>query len=257
MSSLPSTRPQILITGASSGIGRATAVTLGPHCDGMILVSRSIEKLRETATQSHCATKVVGLDLSDPLQRPPLMSMLSGSVPPITCVVHCAGSGLPRTIDELTIEEMRGLQELHVYSLIEIVQAVLPGMKAAGYGRIISIGSLAPHRPRSFMTAYAASKASMRTAMQCIADEVVTSGITVNIISPGSVDTELGNAGRNVLAQLSGKSAEHLNAERIGHLPSGLISPRAIAEVVQFLLSPSNQALSGQDIIIAGTLVMR
>jgi short-subunit dehydrogenase len=224
----------------------------------MILISRSITGLKETASQCDCATEVISLDLSDQQQRLSFMSRLGKSVPPITCVVYCAGAGLPQSVELLALDEMRRLQELHVYALIEIIQMVLPGMKGAGYGRIISIGSLATHRPQSFMTAYAASKAAMRTAMQCIADEVIKSGITVNIISPGSVDTDLGNAGRNKLAQLSERPIELLNAERLRHLPTtSLISPDDIAEVVRFLSLPSTQAISGQDIIIAGTTVMR
>jgi 3-oxoacyl-[acyl-carrier protein] reductase len=248
----------VVITGAGSGIGRATAILLSQQFSCMHLVGRFLNKLEETAKLASCSAELHAVDLANPNQRGPLMERLQAVEKPITTLVHCAGDGMAQEIDELTIAELRQLQELHVYTLLELIKVTLPAMRQLHYGRIVGVSSLAPLRPQAFMVAYASTKSAMKTAMQCIAAEVVKDGITVNTVSPGNVDTPLGNRGRAALAQLYGLQFEKFQAERTRHLPSAeLIAPDEVAQVIRFLVDPATKSLSGQDIVISGTAVMR
>lgn len=255
------TRPQharLLVTGASRGIGRAVAVALGAHYEGLLLASRSEADLKDTASLLACPSEIFPVDISNPVARGPLCQRLREKEYPVTDLVHCAGDGLPLPIERLEISELCRLHELHLHSLLEFIQAMLPNMKLHNYGRIVAISSLAPLRPAAYLTAYAASKAAMRAAVQCLADELVSCGITLNLVSPGHVETRLGNAGRASLAALAGRSAESLATERLRHLPGSLpLAPEDVARVASFLVTPSTSAITGQDIVVAGSLLMR
>lgn len=249
---------RILITGASRGIGRAIAESLTECAESLVLTARSNEALGELVDCRPNVLSSFACDLLDPSARRELITFLQAIDPPLNGLIHCAGDGLPSAFETTDSAELRRLFELHVVVPFELTQALLPGMRRLGGGRIIALSSLAAIRPRRFMAAYASTKSALRTMIQCLADEVAPHKITANVISPGGVDTDLGRRGRAALELLYGKKPGSEIKARIVTLPIGRsLIPDDIPATIKFLLSPGGCAISGQDIVVAGTTVMR
>jgi NAD(P)-dependent dehydrogenase (short-subunit alcohol dehydrogenase family) len=199
------------------------------------------------------------VDLRNPRERLLFREQLAARKgPPITGFVHCAGGGMPTAVADIDGQVLRDLFELHVTAFVELAQDLLPAMRRSEFGRIVAVGSLAPLRPRPFMIPYAATKAALRTAVQCLAAEVIGDSVLVNCVSPGGVDTDLGRAGREQLAGLFERQARPLPPPRQEDLPRGrAVWAEDVARAIAFLLAPENEVLAGQDLIVAGTHVMR
>lgn len=249
---------RLLITGASRGIGRAVAESLTTSTESLVLTARSGEALGELVQHRPGALTAFVCDLVNPVARRELVAMVRALDPPLDGLIHCAGDGLPSAFEATESVELRRLFELHVVAPFELAQALLPGMRHLGGGRIIAVSSLAAIRPRRFMAAYASTKAALRTMIQCLADEVAVHNITANIISPGGVETDLGRRGRAALEVLQGREPGAEIGGRIASLPIGRpLIPEDLTATIRFLLGPGGDAISGQDIIVAGTTVMR
>lgn len=249
---------RLLITGASGGIGRAIAEALLPEVDLLVVTGRNRERLDELSSLRPGRVLVIPCDLTDLAARSALVDRVSVMLPPLDGLVHCAGGGLPTPIQITDSAEFRRLFELHVVAMHDLVQAVLPGMVENRQGRILALSSLSAIRPRRYMTAYASTKAALRCMTQCIADEVAPHGITANLVCPGAVETNLGRTGRATLDGLEGKTPGTEMGERIRYLPVGRpLLPQDVVPTVMFLLSSGAATISGQDIVVAGTSVLR
>ncbi|WP_405940060.1 SDR family oxidoreductase [Streptomyces sp. NBC_00726] len=248
----------VLVTGASRGIGLATAERIRDSCEQLILVGHT--KAPETpATGGGASAETYQVDLRDPDERLRFRKWLAAREgPPITGFVHCAGGGMPAAVADIDGQVLRDLFELHVVAFLELAQDLLPAMRGSRFGRIVGVGSLAPLRPRSFMVPYAATKAALRTTVQCLAAEVIGDSVLVNSVSPGGVDTDLGRAGREQLAGLFERQGRPLPPPRRDDLPRDrAVEAADVARAIAFLLDPENEVLAGQDVVVAGTHVMR
>lgn len=248
-------KPQVaLLTGGTRGIGRAVFDRMRETIGEIHVFGRSSSVLEELRRSFPDQCVPHQMDLSDPdaverfvVESQPLLNR-------VDAFIHCAGDGMPQKISALDLNEARRLMELHCFSFLRIARSVIPGMVKRNSGRIIAMGSLSNLAPKPFMTSYAASKAALAKAAQCIAAEVVTHNVSVNVISPGSVETKLGTDGRNALAMLTGRDAM---AQRQGCLPyGGMLVPDDIVDIVEFLIQAPKATISGQNIIVAGTTVM-
>lgn len=246
-----------VMTGASRGIGRALAVCLAQRVERVVLLGRDVEGLRETAAGCACAkVEVLTTDLGDRLARGRAFAEVARLEP--SYLVHAAGDGLPARVGEIDLAELGRLFEVNCASFVELVQATVPAMTARGFGRILAVGSLAPLRPQPFSIPYTATKAALRATVQSLAVEVVSAGILVNMVSPGGVATRLGETGRTMYQRLGDRYPQVARAARAGHLPAGgSVDPADVARAAMLLLDPDNRVVSGQDLVVAGTQVMR
>lgn len=243
-----------LLTGGTRGIGRAILHRMTAFIDEIHVFGRSAAALDELADAFPGRCVPHRLDLSD---KGAVAAFIAGAGPLLRntdVFVHCAGDGMPSAVASLSLEETERLMELHCLSFLRFVKAMAPGMVGRRNGRIVAIGSLSNLAPKPYMTAYAASKAALVKAAQCIAAELVTHDVSVNVVSPGSVETRLGTEGRKALARLTGRDSV---AQRQDNLPSGrMLAPEDIVGVVEFLIQSPRATLTGQNIIVAGTTVM-
>ncbi|MGW6929784.1 SDR family NAD(P)-dependent oxidoreductase [Lentzea sp. NPDC054927] len=246
------------MTGASRGIGLATVRQIRNSCEQLILVGHT-KAPTAPVTWTGFGAETYQVDLRDPGARLRFREQLAARDGlPITGFVHCAGGGMPAAVEDVDAQVLRDLFELHVMAFVELAQDLLPAMRKSEFGRIVAVGSLAPLRPRSFMVPYAATKAALRTAVQCLAAEVVGDSVLVNCVSPGGVDTDLGRAGREHLAGLFERQGRPAPPSRQGDLPRGrAVEAADVARAIAFLLDPENEVLAGQDLVVAGTHVMR
>jgi NAD(P)-dependent dehydrogenase (short-subunit alcohol dehydrogenase family) len=243
-----------LLTGATRGIGRAILARMCANLSEVHVFGRSAEALEDLVRTYPEQCVPHRLDLSDGGAVEDFVAKSRRLLGRVDAFVHCAGDGMPGELRSLDLDETRRLMELHCFSFLRIVKSIIPGMIERREGRIIALGSLSNLAPKPFMISYAASKAAMVKAAQCIAAEVVTHNVSVNVISPGSVDTKLGTDGRNALALLTGRDTV---TQRQASLPYGrMLVPEDVVDIVEFLMQAPKATITGQNIIVAGTTVM-
>ncbi|MGD1908992.1 MAG: SDR family oxidoreductase [Leptolyngbyaceae cyanobacterium] len=184
-------RQRVLITGASSGIGRATAHLFAEAGHDLVLVSRSQSKLEALATELEGGTAVVyPIDLSKIAQLSQQLATVVADGP-IDVLVNNAGMGYTGALGEMPLKDWQQVMDLNLTSVLACIQAVLPGMRQQGRGTILNIASVAAHNAFPDWGAYSVSKAGLVTLSQVLAAEERDHGIRVTVVSPGAVNTPL------------------------------------------------------------------
>ena len=175
----------VLVTGASSGIGREVCTLLAGRGARLLVTGRDASRLGETA--GSCGAEAVSADLADPSQLARLAERVADAS--LDVVVHAAGYGAVR--DAATAEEglLRGLLAVNVEATERLTRAVLPGMLARGRGHLVFVTSIAAHLGVPHESAYAASKAAQAGYAESLRAELAGTGVVVSTVAPGVVDT--------------------------------------------------------------------
>lgn len=186
--------PVVIITGASSGIGEKTALTLGKENYRLVLAARRVDRLEKLVDQIRQAggeALAVGLDISEKDQVINLVDKAHEHYGRIDILVNNAGSARHLWMDELSIEDDISKQ-LHVnlIGMIQLTRLVLPEMLAAGRGQIIHVSSIAGWVGIPTYTIYNAAKFGSRGFMTGLRRELRGTGVAVSEIFPGAVDTD-------------------------------------------------------------------
>jgi 3-oxoacyl-[acyl-carrier protein] reductase len=167
----------------------------------------------------------------------------------VDCLVNNVGVAYQRRFDELTDGDWEGLWQLNVMSYVRAIQAVLPGMRERGFGRIVNVSSSAGKRPSSTMPDYSVTKAAVLSLSRLVADLYTKDGILCNAVTPGpsSSPAWLDPGGlADQQAELLGKSREEvLEAVGKGRPLGRFAEPEEIAAVIVFLCSDRASYVTG------------
>jgi NADP-dependent 3-hydroxy acid dehydrogenase YdfG len=183
-----------LITGASSGIGRATALAFAEAGINLALVSRSQPKLEAVAAiarQSGVQVKTYGFDLAMVGQVKDQISAIVADFGAIDLLINNAGMGYTGTLAATPLADWQRVIDLNLTSVFQCIQGVLPEMRAQQRGTIINVASIAGHQAFPNWGAYCVSKFGLMALSKTLAAEERAHGIRVVTISPGSVNTEI------------------------------------------------------------------
>ena len=175
----------ILVTGASSGIGRAITTLLLEQGYRVTGVARDFSKF--PCDDKHFSA--VTMDLSDLDSLPARLDEIIREQPTIDGVVCCAGSGRFGSLEEFSCAQIRSLLDLNLTSQVCLVRTLLPGMKQRGSGNIIFMGSEAALAGGKRGAIYSAAKFGLRGLAQALRQECAASGLQISIINPGMVNT--------------------------------------------------------------------
>jgi short-subunit dehydrogenase len=184
-----------LVTGASSGIGAGLAAMLAGEGARVVLAARRGEQLEAVAAGIRQAGGVavpVVTDLADDDSIARLLKHTSAELGPVDVLVNNAGFGLRKPLEETTIAEWDHTFAVNVRAAARLCAAVLPGMQARRFGRIINVGSEAGVAIVPGLAAYCVSKHALRALTEVIQDANHGNGIKAWVICPGFVDTETG-----------------------------------------------------------------
>ncbi len=189
-----STEKRALITGASSGIGKATALAFAAAGIHVALVSRSLEKLEEvaqTAREAGVQAKSYVLDLAKIEQVKEKISAIEADFGPIDILVNNAGMGYTAPLRETPLSDWQQAIDLNLTSVFQCIQAILPTMRSRQQGTIINISSIAGQQVFPNWGAYCVSKFGLMALSKTLAAEERANGIRVSAICPGSVNTPI------------------------------------------------------------------
>ena len=231
-----------LVTGASRGIGRAIAIALaeaGAH------VAINYRQRKDDADATVAAVKRTGresaafaADVTDARAVAAMVSGVEQTLGPIDVLVNNAGVALRRSVDELTEAEFDQTIATNLKSAFLCTQAVWPGMRARGWGRIVNISSGAARGAGGFGVHYNASKAGLEGLTRGYAARLVKHGITVNAVAPSLIDTEM-------IAAMRAESEARIPVGRLGTVEE-------IAAAV--VMVASNAYMTGQTVAVNGGL---
>lgn len=192
-------KPSVLITGASSGIGYATAVLLHKKGYKVYAASRSLDRMKDLAEQG---IDIVEMDVTNDSS---IKSALQ-KIGPITVLVNNAGYGSYGAVEDVGIDEARAQFEVNLFGLARLTQLVLPAMRKAGKGTIINISSVAGLFGEPLGAWYHASKYALEGFSDSLRQEVEPFGVTVTLVEPGAILTKWGDHAIQGLEKVSGSS---------------------------------------------------
>jgi short-subunit dehydrogenase len=183
--------PAALVTGASSGIGRATAIALVRRGFRLILVARREDRLRTLADQFNgtAPATVIPLDLSDADATKAGVATVLERHGPVQVLVNNAGFGIYRPFLDLDDEAVRDFMQVHYFSAVELIRALLPGMLERGSGHVINVASIATKVGPWGHSGYAASKSALAALTQSLACEYADRGVHFSCVNPGIVQS--------------------------------------------------------------------
>jgi 3-oxoacyl-[acyl-carrier protein] reductase len=241
-----------IVTGASSGIGRATAVGLAREGAAVLLVGRREDALREVArdcSEAGGRGEPVALDITEPDAGSRLAEACLDRLGAIDALVNNAGTSAVRSLEELTDEEWQAQWELHVMAPMRLMRAAAPVMAERGWGRIVNVCSSSGKRPSGTNMAYSVTKAAELSLSRAFADQFAGSGVLVNSVSPGPVSGELWLAPGGLADQQAaarGVTREEVLEGTSSRVPIGRMgTEEEIAAVIVFLCSEPASNVAG------------
>jgi 3-oxoacyl-[acyl-carrier protein] reductase len=226
-----------VVTGASSGIGEAIAGALLERGIPVVALQRSPPKLtNENLHFRH-------VDLTD-LKATRKVAGEVATEFPVRYLVNNAGQNAPNPLDKATVEELEMVTTITLGAAIVLIQAFMPGMRQAKFGRIVNISSRAI-LGKSERIVYASAKAGLEGMTRVVAIETGRDGITVNCVMPGPVETTHFNRGH---PHGSVKRQTVIDKILVGRLGT----PQDVAHAVMFLLERESGFITGQSLYVCG-----
>ena len=243
-----------LVTGAGSGIGRAAAIRLSQSGLRVVLASRGAGALAATAAACPGPTLAIPADVTDPLAVDRLFSQAEQDWGAVEVLVAAAGAGYSARIERTSDADWYRMLELNLTAPFRCLRRAGPAMRARGYGRIVVIASTASRIGEPYLAAYAASKHGVLGLVRAAAAELAGTGVTVNAVCPGFVDTPMTAATIGNIAEKTGRTTGQARSALEARQPIGrLITPGEVADAVWFCVA--SEAITGQALNVDGGTV--
>jgi 3-oxoacyl-[acyl-carrier protein] reductase len=228
------------VTGGSRGIGRAIAVSLAEAGAAIAVNYRDkaaeARNVAETIRGAGGRAMAVGADVSRAAEVAAMMAAVERDLGPVDVLINNAGIGLVRTVDDLTEDDFDRTIAVNLKSVFLCTQAVVPGMRARQWGRIVNISSGAARGAGGVGPHYNASKAGMEGMTRGYAARLVKDGITVNAVAPSLIETDMVRSG-------VASSPARIPLGRFG-------TPEECAQAVLMVIG--NAYMTGQTVALSG-----
>lgn len=248
-----------LVTGAGRGIGRAIAVELAASGHAIAVGARTEAEIAEAAEvikASGGVARPVRIDITDEVSVREAVAEVVETLGAPTVVVNNAGLHMVGPFESFTPDDWMSLYRVNLVGAVNVIQEVLPLMRAAGGGRIVNIASTAGKMGSRLQSPYNASKHAMVGLTRCLALELAADNILVNAVCPGFTDTDLTTNALQKFSAASGQTVDEFRAALAAKVPlNRFLDPSEIAGLVALLAGPGGSGMTGQSITVAGGML--
>jgi 3-hydroxybutyrate dehydrogenase len=245
-----------VVTGGGRGIGAAVARALVAEGAAVVLSARrgaEIEAAAAELRQAGGRAVAVPCDVTQPEAVENLRQRATAELGQVDILINNAGVASSATIQELRLEEWERLFAVNARGPFLCTQAFLPGMRERGWGRIVNVASVAGKVGAPYISAYTASKHAVVGFTRALAAEVAASGVTVNAVCPGYVDTPLTDSSVARIVERTGMDAEAVREKLRRMSPQRrLFAPEEVAHLVLMLCHPLAKGVNGQALVLDG-----
>ncbi len=196
--------PVALVTGTSSGIGLQTAIGLARTGLHVVATMRSVDRagdLEAAAEQAGVAVEVRQLDVVDESSASTCVADVLARHGRIDVLVNNAGRGAVGTLEQLSLEDLQAQLDVNYLGVARLTKLVLPAMRTAGRGRVVTVTSVGGAVGQPFADAYCAAKFAVEGLMQSLAPVMASFGVQISVVEPGAVGTEFVGNVEGVLAE--------------------------------------------------------
>ncbi len=235
-----------LVSGAGQGIGRACAEALALNGADLVLIDRNQSTLKAAANQIEEIGRRVfwaDVDVTDYEQTAAVVAEVVERVGAVDILVNNAGFDRPGTTAKISLADFEAVLDVHLTAALNLIQAVLPRMMTAGWGRIINLSSIYGLIGAKGEVAYSTAKAGLLGLTKSVAKEAASAGVTVNAILPGLTRTP------TIEAFMAPRYQEAIIADT----PLGrMAEPEEVAAVVAFLASEEASFVTGAAVPVSG-----
>lgn len=231
----------VLVTGASSGIGQATAIECAKMGANVVITGRNVERLQETLDQLEGEGHLqIAADLNDEAE----IAKLVEQCPLLDGLVNNAGRGKSKPVNFLGMEDLQDVFQTNLFGVALLTKMLLKKKKISKGGSIVFTSSISAYMTAAGLSIYASSKAAVSAYMRTCAIELGTKGIRCNAILPGMVETKLIN---------SGTYTDEDKKADLALYPLGRYGrPEDIARAMVFLLSDASVWVTGTELVVDG-----
>lgn len=244
-----------LVAASSSGLGLAVAKGLANEGARVAISGRRGEVVREVAASLPHAIGIE-TDLSIPGNSSQLVERVLAELGPIDILILNSGGPRPGNASSVTRASFLDAAEYLILQHTELVNSALPGMIERGWGRIVAIGSTAIQAPNSELALSSMARSSLAAYLKMLASELAKSGITVNMVHPGRIDTDRVRFIDKTRSEREGIPIEDIRTQSQSKIPMGRYGrPEEFGALATFLCSEAASYITGEQIRCDGGLV--
>lgn len=239
---------KILITGASSGIGRATAVLASRLGASVVLCGRDKQRLEETKEMMECPDRhiCIAFDVRDFERYDDVFHTAVSDGKKLNGLVHCAGIAKPTPLRMMKASMVHETMDVNFLSFM-CLSGLYSKKKFSDGGSIVAVSSVNVHYPRKCMSVYAASKAAIEASVKTMALELVDRNIRINCVVPGGIRTPM-------IDVADENTRDAINAILERQL-LGVGRPEDVANMIAFLLSDASALITGRAMFVDGGIL--
>lgn len=244
-----------VITGAGRGIGRSVAELLARRGARVVVAARSLDQLQEVADGIVASGGQAAAIVADVTSDESVAGLFASAAEALDgapdLLVNNAGAYRADRFEDISSDDWLSLYDVNVVGAVRCCRAALPAMLESSDGRIVNLASIAGMKGTLLQAPYNATKAALIALTRCLALETGESGVTVNSVCPGFVETEL--LPLDHLGELYGMGADDVVPMMSRRSPTGrLVTVDEVAAAVAFLCSPGAAGINAQSIVVDG-----